>query len=280
MTVKIPAVVPETPVWADAFGVDVYGVYAGVTVGELTQMLRWIEPGRFTMGSPDGELGRFENEGPQHEVTIRHGFWLGQTPVTQDFYEAVIGTNPSHFQGDGQRPVENVSWDEAMGFCERLNQIYPELRDAHVRLPSEAQWEYACRAETTAALYSGQELTTESGHCPNLEELAWYDENSKDTTHPVGDRRPNPWGLYDMLGNVWEWCEDGWHGNYDGAPADGAAWAAEGSHRVYRGGSWWNHARGCRCAYRFGWVRGIRCYYLGFRLVLASRFKEDAGPFS
>jgi formylglycine-generating enzyme required for sulfatase activity len=94
MIVKIPAVVPETPVWADAFGVDVYGVYAAVTVGEVTQMLRWIEPGRFTMGSPDSELGRWEDEGPQHEVTIRRGFWLGQTPVTQDFYEAVMGTTP------------------------------------------------------------------------------------------------------------------------------------------------------------------------------------------
>jgi eukaryotic-like serine/threonine-protein kinase len=148
-----------------------------------------------------------------------------------------------------------------------------------VRLPSEAEWEYACRAGTTAALYSGQELTAQ-GHCPNLGKLAWYDENSKGTTQPVGDKYPNRWGLYDMLGNVWEWCEDGWHGSYQGAPSDGAAWAAEASDRVCRGGSWASRARRCRCAYRNDWGRGFRNLFLGFRLVLASRFMEDAGPFS
>jgi formylglycine-generating enzyme required for sulfatase activity len=280
MIVKIPAIVPETPAWADTFGVDVYGIYAGVTVGETTQLLRWIEPGRFVMGSPDDELGRWDGEGPQHQVTIGRGFWLGQTPVTQEFYEAVMGTNPSHFQGDGQRPVENVSWDEAVAFCERLNKIYPELYDAQVRLPSEAEWEYACRAGTKEALYNGKELTTEQGRCPNLDELAWYSANSESTTHPVGEKQPNRWGLYDMLGNVWEWCEDAWHGSYQGAPTDGAAWAAEGSSRVLRGGGWAFGARGCRCAYRINWVRGYRYSNLGFRLVLASKVREESGPFS
>jgi formylglycine-generating enzyme required for sulfatase activity len=280
MIVKIPAVVSETPVWADTFGVDVYGIFAGVTVGEATQLLRWIEPGRFIMGSPDGELGRWEAEGPQHEVTICHGFWLGQTPVTQAFYEAVTGTNPSHFQGDGQRPVENVSWDDAVAFCERLNKIYPELYDALVRLPSEAEWEYACRAGITAALYSGEELTSEEGVCPRLDELAWYWENSKQTTHSVAEKAPNRWGLYDMLGNVWEWCEDGWHSSYQDAPCDGAAWTAHDSYRVSRGGAWSIDARHSRCACRGRWGRGDRVHRLGFRLVLASRDREASDPFS
>ncbi|MCL4201844.1 MAG: formylglycine-generating enzyme family protein [Pirellulaceae bacterium] len=278
MIVRIPAIVPETPAWADTFGVDVYGIFAGVTVGETTQILRWIEPGRFIMGSPNREFGRFADEGPQHEVTIRRGFWFGQTPVTQAFYEALTGTNPSHFQGDGQRPVENVDWDDAAAFCECLNKIYPELHDALLRLPSEAEWEYACRAGTKQALYSGNESTSETERCPHLDKLAWYAANSRETTHPVGEKQPNRWGLYDMLGNIWEWCEDGWHGNYQGAPSDGTAWAAQGAARVRRGGSVAARARLCRNASRNYCESGNRS--LGFRLVLAPRFQEDAGPFS
>ncbi len=279
MIVRIPKIVPETPAWAETFGVDVYGIFAGVTVGEAPQLLRWIEPGSFQMGSPEGELGRWSGEGPQHEVTIRNGFWLGQTPITQAFYEAVIGKNPSGFQGDGRRPVETVSWHDAVACCGRLNQLLSELGDLHARLPSEAEWEYACRAGTTEALYNRQELTSESGACPNLDELAWYYANSGNTTHPVGQKLPNAWGLYDMLGNVWEWCEDVWHDNYQGAPADGSAWTGEGAGRVARGGGWANRARSCRCGLRFGWGPGSRSD-LGFRLVLAVRVKEDIRPFS
>ena len=280
MLVRIPNTVPETPAWADTFGVDAYGVFAGVTVAGASQPLRWIEPGHFQMGSPEGEVGRYPDEGPQHEVTIANGFWLGQTPVTQDFYEAVIGSNPSHFSGEPTRPVESVSWHDAVEFCDRLGQPLSELGDTQVRLPTEAEWEYACRAGTTAALYSGQELTTIDGACPNLDELAWYRENSGRRTHVVGDKLPNPWGLYDMLGNVWEWCKDVWHNNYDGAPTDGRAWGGEGEARVYRGGSWAYLARRCRCASRSRWHPGVRLIDLGFRLVLAATDNRGERPFS
>jgi len=280
MIVRIPKIVPETPAWADTFGVDVYGIFAGITVGEASQMLRWIEPGPFQMGSPESELGRYGDEGPRHEVTIPNGFWLGQTPVTQAFYQAVIGQNPSRFQGDTQRPVEKVNWDDVVAFCDRLNQLLSELGDLHARLPSEAEWEYACRAGTTEALYNGKELTSESGACPNLEELAWYGANSGNTTHPVAQKRPNDWGLHDMLGNVWEWCEDVWHDNYTGAPTDGSAWAGDGRDRVSRGGGWLSNARYCRCACRRRRGPGLRFVFLGFRLVLAVSVKEDIRPFS
>lgn len=280
MIVRIPKTVPAAPAWADTFGVDVYGVFAGITVGQASHMLRWIEPGRFLMGSPEGELGRFGDEGPQHKVSIADGFWLGQTPVSQAFYEAVVGQNPSAFKGDGQRPVECVSWDDAVAFCAKLNHLLAETGDLHARLPSEAEWEYACRAGTTAALYNGKELTTESGACPNLEELAWCDANSKGSTHPVGEKQPNPWGLYDMLGNVWEWCEDVWHDDYTGAPVDGSAWRDEGRYCVYRGGSWAVNAKLCRCAYRSRWGTGERDEDLGFRFVLAFRVKEGIRPVS
>jgi len=239
-----------------------------VTVKGVTQTMCWIEPGRFWMGSPENELGRWNVDGPEHEVTIPHGFWLGQTPVTQEFYEAVVGDNPSGFQGEGRRPVENVSWKDAVAFCKKLNHLLPELGNVSVRLPTEAEWEYACRAGTTAALYNGKELTSKDGACPNLDEMAWYDQNSQETTHTVGQKAPNSWGLYDMLGNVWEWCQDVWHDNYEGAPTNGSIWAGKSSTRVGRGGCWADRARYCRCACRIYWRPGIRCSDLGFRLVL------------
>jgi formylglycine-generating enzyme len=238
MIVKIPAVVPQTPVWADAFGVDVYGVYAGVTVGDVTQMLRWIEPGRFTMGSPEGETGRWEPEGPQHEVTIRHGFWLGQTPVTQDFYEAVTGTNPSRFP----RRRTTAGGECQLGRCGGLlREIEPDLpgtpgrarasavrSPVGIRLPGRNHRGVVQRAGTDQR---GRTLR-ESGEIS----VVWRIRRAQRIRSATRSR--TDWGLYDMLGNVWEWCEDGWHGSYQGAPTDGAAWTAEGSIRVFRGGSW------------------------------------------
>ena len=280
MIVRIPNIVPEAPAWADTFGVDPHGVFAGVTVAGASQMLRWIEPGRFQMGSPEGEVGRFGDEGPQHEVVIPNGFWVGQTPVTQEFYQAVAGDNPSRFEGDGRRPVENVSWEDAVAFCGNLNERLSELGSVSSRLPAEAEWEYACRAGSTATLYNDKELTSEAGACPNLDELAWYDEDSQQTTHVVGERQPNAWGLYDVLGNVWEWCQDEWHGDYEGAPNDGSAWCDEGRSRVSRGGSWGISARRCRCACRNRWEPDARSVNLGFRLVLAARVNGGIRPFS
>ena len=174
--------------------------------------------------------------------------------------------------------MEQVGWEDAKAFCTKLNALLSEFGPVEVRLPTEAEWEYACRAGSAAALYSGKELTSETGACPNLEELAWYDKNSEATTHPVGQKLPNEWGLYDMLGNVWEWCEDAWHDSYEGAPDDGSPWVDEekGEYRVYRGGSWFSNARNCRCASRIIWFPDDRLNYQGFRLVLAPRSTESS----
>ena len=276
--IKIPAVVPDPPAWAGGFGVDCHGVFAELVLGEVTQVLRWIPPGEFTMGSPEGERGRWEAEGPQHEVVIGQGFWLGETPVTQAFHRAVTDRDPSEFKG-GERPVETVSWEDAHVFCRGLTELLPVGQQGRVRLPSEAEWEYACRAETSSGLYSGKGLTSADGACPNLDGLAWYCQNSHWTTHPVKGKAANAWGLYDMLGNVWEWCEDEWHDTYDGAPTDGCAWqdgGEEGRSRVVRGGCWFNSARGCRCAFRLRSGPVNRNHFLGFRLVLAPSSAQDS----
>lgn len=268
--VRIPKIRPPTPAWAETFGVDRHGLFAGISVNDVEHLFRWIEPGRFRMGSPEHEMGRDNDEGPPHDVRIPRGFWIGRTPVTQQFYEAVAGNNPSRFQGDALRPVERVSWQDTQQFCRALSDRLAEREDAVARLPSEAEWEYACRAGTTEFLYSRQELTSETGACPNLNELAWYGKNSGNTTHPVAQKAPNAWGLYDMLGNVWEWCEDTWHDSYVDAPEDGSAWiTGQGSLRVYRGGSWANRARRCRCASRNYWLPGDLGNGVGFRLVLS-----------
>jgi formylglycine-generating enzyme required for sulfatase activity len=270
---RIPAAPPACPAWAGGFGVDKYGVFADLIWGEAVQRLRWIEPGPFNMGSPKNEMGRWEDEGPVHPVAIVRGFWIGDTPVTQAFYETVIGSNPSNFKGDGRCPVENVSWDDSRSFCDKVRAALPDSEEWLTRLPSEAEWEYGCRAGTHGPLYSEKPLTSAEGRCPNLDELAWYYANSESKTHPVKEKAVNPWGLYDMLGNVWEWCEDHWNGSYNGAPIDGSPWldsaADKGRDRVFRGGCWGVDARWCRAALRIRYEPGYRDSYLGFRLVLS-----------
>ncbi len=276
------------PSWASGWGEDRRGVFVEISVGTVDQRLRWIPPGRFMMGSPSDEPGRWEAEGPQHEVTLARGFWLFDTPVTQALWAAVMGENPSRFKSP-DRPVEQVSWEDAQTFLERINGRVPGL---DLCLPSEAQWEYACRGGTTSALYTGDMEILGERNAPALDPIAWYGGNSgrefeledgydttdwpekqypdtKAGTHPVGRKGANPWGLYDMLGNVWEWCEDHWHNSYEGAPTDGSPWLDEsgkaGGGRVVRGGSWISDARSVRSACR-GWnPPGYRLVYLGFR---------------
>jgi formylglycine-generating enzyme required for sulfatase activity len=241
------------PTWAIDAGNDTFGEWAEFEYDGVRQRLRWIPPGRFTMGSPEEESGRYDNEGPQHEVTIGAGFWLFATPVTQALYEAVTGENPSRYKG-AERPVDKVSWHHAQTFLKRLNERVPGL---DLTLPSEAQWEYACRAGTTTPRYAEP-----LGH------IAWFSDNSGHETHPVGQKKPNAFGLYDMLGNVLEWCADHWHGSYDGAPDDGSAWidaSAFSAFRVFRGGFWGGEARYCRAAYRSRHHPGNRSVDLGFR---------------
>jgi formylglycine-generating enzyme required for sulfatase activity len=297
----------SAPPWATRFGWDRFGLFADCEVGGVTFPLRWIPPGEFVMGSPEDEPGRWPDEGPQHRVTVGHGFWLGETPVTQGQYAAVTGQRPSYFKHAGdQTPVEQVGWDDCREFCRKLTEDLNRERndpdpEIAFRLPTEAEWEYACRAGSTAALYKGP-LTIEGDYTgPELDAIAWYGGNSgvdyeggvdsstwgekqyehtHAGTHPVGQKDPNRWGLYDMLGNVWEWCEDAWHDKYEDIPTDGGARGGDGRDRVCRGGSWANHARYCRCAYRGGWGPGGRDRSLGFRLVLAARDNGGARSFS
>ncbi len=291
------------PPWVTRFGWDRCGLFADFAVDGVTFPLRWIPPGEFVMGSPEDEPGRYPDEGPQHRVTVGQGFWLGETPVTQGQYTAVTGQRPSNFRNAGdQAPVEQVSWEDCRTFCQTLASKVTDLDPACAfRLPTEAEWEYACRAGTTSALYTGPLTIVGDCNGPELDAIAWYGGNSgvdydggydssswpqkqyehtHAGTHPVRQKRPNAWGLYDMLGNVWEWCEDVWHGNFDGAPTDGSAWLGEGALRVCRGGGWLDYARYCRCSYRAPGGPGYRSNFLGFRLVLAVRVKEDIRPFS
>jgi formylglycine-generating enzyme required for sulfatase activity len=183
-----------------------------------------IPSGAFMMGNPDS-LCTEECQLPQHEVSVP-AFELMTTEVTQGMWIEVMGENPSSMPGDLRRPVESVSWDDCQVFISRLNELD---QGYSYRLPSEAEWEYACRAGSAAAYSWGEALD---------EDCCWWFGNSPETTHPVGTSHPNAFGLYDMSGNVWEWCEDFYHYNYEGAPTDGSAWGEEpmGWDRVIRGG--------------------------------------------
>jgi len=251
---------------------------AGVPVEKTNSIgmkLVLIPAGEFMMGSPEDERGPLHREGPQHRVRITRPFYFGVYPVTQEEYERVMGTNPSAFSRDGRNsdrvsgldtsrfPVERVSWNDAMEFCRRLSAL-PAERSAgrEYRLPTEAEWEYACRAGTTTRYSFGNDAS-------HLGEYAWYVDNSERRTHRVGQKRANPWGLYDMHGNVWEWCSD-WYASdyYANSPVNDPQGPASGSLRVRRGGAWRDGAGGCRSAHRLGLGPGRRITYLGFRVAL------------
>jgi formylglycine-generating enzyme required for sulfatase activity len=216
-----------------------------------------IPAGEFEMGSPSNEEGIYSDERPIHQVTIGKAFYMGKYEVTQEQWRAVMGNNPSHFTGDDNLPVEWVSWDDVQEFIKKLNEKEGTNK---YRLPSEAEWEYACRAGTTTRYSFGNSDS-------KLGEYAWYTDNSGSKTHPVGQKKPNPWGLYDMYGNVWEWVQDVYHGNYDGAPTDGSAWEGSGSRRVLRGGICYAYAEHCRSAVRYRDGQSLRTQKPGFRLV-------------
>lgn len=250
--------------WATSWGQDECGVFVGFTIGGVEQRLRWVEPQTFTMGSPTDEFGRFEDEGPQRQVTLSRGFWVADTPVTQALWEAVMGDNPSKFSGDDARPVESVSWDDCQSFVSKLNDKVPGLS---ARLPTEAEWECACRAGAMGATYGG-DLVGSDADLATLDAISWYSANSQRQTHPVGRKSPNAWGLHDTLGNVFEWCSDYWDSSGYGSSAavENPTGPTAGGFRVVRGGSWYGAAGGVRAACRGGYHPGYRVSFVGLRL--------------
>ena len=223
---------------------DNIGPIALLTVGAATQRFRYCPPGTFLMGSPIDEPGRFADEGPQHRVRLTEGFWLADTPVTQALWTAAGRKNPSHFVHD-QRPVEQVTWHEAVAFCAALGCL----------LPTEAQWEYACRAGSPIA-------------APVADRALDRNDGSSQSTYIVATRRANAWGLYDMLGNVYEWCRDRQR-PYTPTPVDDPCDERSGA-RVVRGGSWESDAGLLRAACRLSVHPGNAGDVLGFRLLRAS----------
>jgi formylglycine-generating enzyme required for sulfatase activity len=219
-----------------------------------------IPAGEFLMGSPDSDKDASDNEKPQHRVRITRPFYLGATEVTQGQYRAVTGQAPSYFKGSDDLPVENVSWNDAVAFCEKLNEMEKgSLRDEIYRLPTETEWEYACRSGSKTRYYSGDDAAS-------LGEFAWYDGNSGYKTHVVGQKRPNAFGLHDMHGNVNEWCQDGYTADYyQRSPAEDPPGPSEASVRVIRGGG--SFPPYARSAFRYGNSPVISYNFLGFRLA-------------
>jgi formylglycine-generating enzyme required for sulfatase activity len=243
------------------FSTDAFAQASKELTNSIGMKLALIPKGTFKMGSFQKEEGRDEDE-VRHEVTLSNDFFLGVTEVTQKQYQEVMGKNPSKFVG-AQRPVEMVSWEDAVEFCERLSELPEEKKAGRVyRLPTEAEWEYACRAGSKTAFSFGDE----SG---SLGDFAWFKDNSDGKTQSVGEKKPNAWGLYDMHGNVWEWCSD-WYGEYPGKAVSDPAGPEKGSFRVIRGGSWDFVAAFCRSAFRDWNDPSYRYYYYGFRVALSS----------
>ena len=223
--------------------------------GGVTMDFVLIRPGSFTMGADKVNTGSRE---PAHKVTLAKPFYLGKREVTQEQWEKVMGRNPSEFKG-AKNPVEDVSWTDCQSFVAKLKEKLP---GQPFRLPTEAEWEYGCRAGTTGDYCYGDGEGL-------LAEYAWYGGNANGTTHPVGEKKPNGWGLYDMHGNVWEWCAD-WYGDYPATAVADPQGAAAGSYRVIRGGSWNYYGYYCRAAGRYGSSPTRTSNSIGFRLARSS----------
>lgn len=262
---------PQFPAtWASAWGEDRFGLWMTLNHKSAELTFRWIPLGSFIIGSQEDEEGRYDDE-DQHEVTLKQGFWLADTPVTQAFWEAVTGDNVSHFNDD-DLPVEYVSWNDTQSFIETVNNLYPYLSMA---LPYEAEWEYACRAGTETAFNFGGEV--------DPTKFNYLSKNSPDETTVIKSYPPNDWGLFDMHGNVWEWCQDEWQKHLGKSPIvidtvktpkvseTGESQSGEARLRVARGGSWNGFGRYCRSACRTWHSPGSRDYDLGFRLVFRPR---------
>lgn len=254
---------PEFPArWASDWGEDRHGLWMAFTYKNVRQVMRWIVPGRFMMGSPEGEKGRLDRE-VLHSVTLTEGFWLADTPTTQALWEAVTKDNPSSFKGENL-PVEQVSWDDTQTFIQSFNELNPELS---IRLPTEAEWEYACRAGTDGAFHFGYGIDLNKANYNG----SWDDwtmaDNAVKQTSAVKSYACNDWGLYDCHGNVWEWCQDGW-GDYKAGAVSDPQGPETGEQRVLRGGSWYLNGGYCRSASRLSFTPAGRHYNFGFRFAL------------
>lgn len=229
--------------------------------GEKMTLIR-MPAGEFQMGSPDSEVGRDPDESPVHTVRITRAYYIGETEVTQPQWRAVMGDNPSWHPGEGM-PVTRVSWPNCEEFCKKAS----EITGRTVRLPTEAEWEYACRAGTTTAYFFGDDVS-------ELTQYAWCNTNSPRKAADVKQKLPNRWGLYDIAGNVWEWCADTYHPSYVGAPADGSAWTTKANAsdprdlHVLRGGAWFGFDDQCRSARRQRHGGSMRSAYIGLRVVV------------
>jgi formylglycine-generating enzyme required for sulfatase activity len=255
--------------WASDWGKNQYGLWVAFTYKNVKQCFRWIKPGTFKMGSPENEPERDDDE-ILHEVTLTQGAWMADTACTQALWQAVMGENPSAFKG-ADRPVENVSWNHCREFIDKINGFKPGL---NLRLPTEAEWEYACRAGTQTPFWFGDNITPE---------LVNYDGNYPYAGGKKGKYRKetvevkslpcNSWGLYQMHGNVWEWCSD-WYGDYPGGSVIDPTGPSDGAGRVLRGGSWLDFGGFVRSAYRGGGGPAARSNGTGFRLA---RGQKEAG---
>ncbi len=260
---------PFPPPWAEAWGDDVFGLWTECQIGDVVQRLRWISPGQFLMGSPEDELDRGSDEGPQHLVSLTDGYWLADTACMQAVWQAVMGDNPSDFKGD-DLPVEQVSWDDVQSFLKKLQTQLPVGVDAD--LPTETEWEYACRAGAATPFSFGENIRTEQVN---------YDGNHPYGDAPKGECRAktvpvkalpaNDWGLYQMHGNVWEYCADAPR-NYtaDAVINPRGARGKDNEWIVVRGGGWFLNAHEARSARRDQGRRGDAHFDQGFRFVLRS----------
>ncbi len=253
---------PFPPYFASSWGHDVYGLWYVFSVNGVEQCMRWIPPGVFLRGSPESEPDREDDE-RQHSVMLSCGFWLADTACTQALWNAVTAERSSEFQGE-QLPVENISWLDAAEFCELLNQSFPGFGAC---LPSEAQWEYACRAGTTTAFWWGDAQSVVHAKYDGDRSYAHERQGqSAENTVEVTRFVPNPWGLYQMHGNVNEWCRD-WYGDYPDGPAVDPVGPALGDCRVVRGGSWASYGRWLRAAIRLNVPPDYSDEIIGFRLA-------------
>ncbi|MGQ0591763.1 MAG: SUMF1/EgtB/PvdO family nonheme iron enzyme [Gammaproteobacteria bacterium] len=265
---------PFPPPFAAAWGDDAHGLWAefelprGAEGERVVQRLRWIEPGTCLMGSPEDEPERDSNEGPRHTVTLTRGFWLADSACTQRIWRAVMGSNPSRFTGDEQRPVEQVSWHDVQAFLQKLQTSLP---GCIAGLPTEAEWEYACRAGSDTPFSLGANITPEVVNYDGNYPYAGGEKGlCREETVAVKSLPPNAWGLYEMHGNVWEWCADGLRPYSDQEEVDPVGSVDERALRAVRGGSWIARAGRVRSAARFASPPGFANALLGFRLCLRS----------